>query len=79
MRSVLVYPRNSLLKLSTGDVGAPAEYPPHKPYRPVLRIIFDKSENEIMHSRRSIDLSANPGISVVSYSVPEELPLPPPR
>jgi HD-GYP domain-containing protein (c-di-GMP phosphodiesterase class II) len=79
MRSVLVYPRNSLLKLSTGDVGTPVEYPPHKPYRPVLRIIFDKSGNEIMHSRRSIDLSANPGISVVSYSVPEELPLPPPR
>jgi HD-GYP domain-containing protein (c-di-GMP phosphodiesterase class II) len=79
MRSVLVYPRNSLLKLSTGEIGTPIEYPPHKPYRPVVRVIFDKGGSEILHSRRTIDLSANPGISVVSYSVPEELPLQPPR
>lgn len=79
LRSVRVYPRNALLKLSTGEIGTPVEYPSHKPYRPVLRVIFDREGNEVLHLRRQIDLSLNPGIKVVSFTVPEEAPYPPPR
>jgi len=79
LRSVLFYPRGSLLKLNTGEIGTPVEYPTHKPYRPVLRILFDRNGGEVLHGKRTVDLSANPGISVMSYSVPEEVPYQPPR
>lgn len=72
LKSVLLYPRGSMFKLSTGEIAQPIDFPLHMPTRPTVRITHSSTGEELFGLERIIKLAEQPEIKVESFSLPDE-------
>ena len=72
LKSVLLYPRGSMFKLSTGEIARPIDFPLHMPTRPTVRITHSATGEELYGSERIIKLASDPDIEITSFSLPDE-------
>lgn len=69
LKSVLIYPQGSLLRLSTGEVGEAIDFPVNMPSRPTVRIKYNSAGQEILQEKR-IALIENPSITIEGFTTP---------
>jgi len=74
LKNVLLYPRGSLLRLSTGEIAEPVDFPMHMPTRPTVRITHGANGEEILGNRRVVQLFDHPEISIEGIAVLEQMP-----
>lgn len=73
LKSVLIYPRNSILRLNTGAIGRAIDFPIQNPTRPVIEMLYNSKGEEIIQSKNiKIDLSKQPDITITHFVILEE-------
>ena len=73
LKSVLIYPRNSILRLNTGAIGRAIDFPIQNPTRPVIEMLYNAKGEELIHSKNTkIDLSKHPDIIITHFVILEE-------
>lgn len=69
LRSVLIYPKGSFLKLSNGEIGTIADFHDAVPARPTVEILYEASGTDVSAQKRRMDLADNPQITIESFAV----------
>jgi hypothetical protein len=69
LKSVLIYPKGSFLKLSNGEIGTIADFHDAVPARPTVEIVYDASGVDVTAQKKRIDLADNPEITIESFAV----------
>ena len=72
LKSVLIYPRNCLLRLSTGEIARPIDFPLNLPTRPVVELVFSAQGERIVGESRRIALADHPEITIEEFGVLDE-------
>lgn len=70
LKNVLLYPRGSMLRLSTGEIAEPVDFPLHMPTRPTIAITHNQNGEELVGRRRVLHLVDHPEIIVEGISIP---------
>ena len=79
LKSVLLYPRGSMLRLSTGEIAEPIDFPLHLPTRPQVQVTHGPGGEEIVGQRKTYELVDHPSITIESVAIldaRERAPLP---
>jgi HD-GYP domain-containing protein (c-di-GMP phosphodiesterase class II) len=71
LKNVLLYPRGSMLRLSTGEIAEPVDFPLHMPTRPTVAITHTPSGEELVGRRRVLNLVDHPEIVIEGISIPK--------
>ena len=74
LKNVLLYPRGSMLRLSTGEIAEPVDFPLHMPTRPTVAVTHGPGGEELVGRRRVINLVDHPEIVIEGISVPMDQP-----
>jgi HD-GYP domain-containing protein (c-di-GMP phosphodiesterase class II) len=74
LKSVLLYPRGSMLRLSSGEIAEPIDFPLHVPTRPIVRVTHGPAGEEIMGKRREINLVDHPELHIEAFSIAGQAP-----
>lgn len=69
-RSVLVYPRRCLLKLSSGAIGVVIDSPTDKPLFPTLEMVYSEDGKAYVGKRPRIEMADHPELSILSFFQP---------
>jgi len=72
LKSVLLYPRGALLRLSNGEIAEPVDFPLHRPTRPTVQITHAASGEEVVGRKRKIELVDHPELTIESFAIIEE-------
>lgn len=72
LKSVLLYPRGSMLRLSSGEIAEPIDFPLHLPTRPTVQITHTPNGEEILGRRRTVYLLDHPELTIESFAIAEE-------
>ena len=71
LKSVLLYPRGAMLRLSNGEIAQPVDFPLHLPTRPTVEITHSPGGEEIVAKRRKIHLVDHPDLTIESFAIVE--------
>jgi HD-GYP domain-containing protein (c-di-GMP phosphodiesterase class II) len=74
LKHVLLYPRGSLLRLSTGEIAEPIGFPLTQPTRPKVRVTHSADGQEAVGPPRLIELATRPDIGIESFALMEHAP-----
>jgi len=74
LKNVLLYPRGSMLRLSSGEIAQPVDFPLHSPTRPLVTVTHTRFGEEIVGLRRTINLAEHPELSIEAFAIGEEGP-----
>jgi len=74
LKTVLLYPRGSMLRLSTGEIAEPVDFPLHLPTRPTVQVTHTPHGEEMVGPRRVINLMEHPELAIESFGLAEEMP-----
>jgi hypothetical protein len=74
LKTVLLYPRGCMLRLSTGEIAEPVDFPLHLPTRPTVRVTHTPHGEELVGPRRVINLVDHPELAIESFGLAEEPP-----
>ena len=72
LKSVLLYPRGSMFRLSTGEIAEPVDFPLHLPVRPTVRILYGPNGEEVLGRRKVLKLQDHPEILIESFTICDE-------
>ncbi|MCC7479815.1 HD domain-containing protein [bacterium] len=72
LKHVLLYPRGSMLRLSTGEIAEPVSFPLHLPTRPTVMITHGPEGHSVVGAPRMIHLVEHPQIGIESFAIVEE-------
>jgi cell fate regulator YaaT (PSP1 superfamily) len=73
LKSVLLYPRGSMLRLSTGEIAQPVDFPLHLPTRPTVVVTHNSHGDEVIgRAQRTINLAEHTEITIDAYTIVEE-------
>jgi hypothetical protein len=72
LKNVLIYPRGSMFRLSTGEIAEPVDFPLHMPTRPTVRVTHTPGGEELLGQRRVINLVDHPEITIEGLAVLEQ-------
>jgi hypothetical protein len=70
LKNVLLYPRGSMLRLSTGEIAEPVDFPLHMPTRPTVAVTHAPGGEELVGRRRVINLIDHPELVIEGISIP---------
>jgi HD-GYP domain-containing protein (c-di-GMP phosphodiesterase class II) len=73
LKTVLLYPRGSMLRLSTKEIAEPVDFPLHLPTRPTIRITHSPRGEEVVGQRRVLNLIDHPELTIESFGIADEL------
>lgn len=71
LKSVLLYPRGAMLRLSNGEIAVPADFPLHQPTRPTVEITHSPGGEEIVGKRRKLHLADHPELTIEAFAIVE--------
>jgi HD-GYP domain-containing protein (c-di-GMP phosphodiesterase class II) len=69
LKSVLLYPRGSMLRLTTGEIAEPIDFPLHLPTRPRVLVTHAPGGEEVVGQRKTYDLVDHPAIAIESVAI----------
>lgn len=72
LKTVLLYPRGSMLRLSNGEIAEPVDFPLHLPTRPTLRITHTVHGEEVVGQRKLVNLVDHPELAIESFAIVDE-------
>ncbi|MCH7471812.1 HD domain-containing protein [bacterium] len=72
LKSVLIYPRGSLLRLSNGEIAEPVSFEIEQPTRPTVLVTYTSSGEEIVGNQRRINLAEHPNLSIEAFNIVED-------
>ncbi|MEP0815299.1 MAG: HD domain-containing protein [bacterium] len=67
MQSVMVYPRNSFLQLSSGAIAVVVESSASRPLHPTVELVYSDTGEAFVGVRPRLNLAERPDLSVVSF------------
>lgn len=72
LKSVLLYPRGAMLRLSNGEIARPIDFPLHLPTRPTVEVTHTASGEELLGKRRTLQLVDHPDLTIEAFAIVEE-------
>jgi len=72
LKSVLLYPRGSMLRLTTGEIAEPVDFPLHMPTRPVVRVTHTPHGEELLGQHKVLRLVDHPEIAIEALAIGDE-------
>jgi hypothetical protein len=72
LKSVLLYPRGAMLRLSNGEIAVPVDFPLHLPTRPTVEITHSPGGEEVVAKRRKVHLADHPELTIESFAIVEQ-------
>lgn len=75
LKHVLLYPRGSRFRLSTGEIAIPLEVPIKSPTRPRVLITHDHNGHEVLGMQRELNLALDATIGIKSFAIMDQHPV----
>lgn len=72
LKSVLLYPRGAMLRLSNGEIAVPVDFPLHLPTRPTVEITHSPGGEEVVAKRRKVHLADHPELTIDSFAIVDQ-------
>lgn len=72
LKSVLLYPRGAMLRLSNGEIAVPVDFPLHLPTRPTVEVTHSSGGEEVVAPRRQVHLADHPELTIESFAIAEQ-------
>ncbi|MEZ5338479.1 MAG: HD domain-containing phosphohydrolase [bacterium] len=74
LKHVLLYPRGSRFRLSTGEIAIPIEVPVKSPARPRVLITHSANGLELLGMQRELNLAHDPDVRIESFAIMDQYP-----
>lgn len=74
LKSVLLYPRGSVLRLTSGELAVPVGFPLHLPTRPLVMVTHTRYGEELVGDSRTLSLAEHPELGIESFAIIDESP-----
>lgn len=74
LKSVLLYPRGSVLRLTSGELAVPVGFPLHLPTRPLIMVTHTRFGEELVGDTRTVSLAEHPELGIESFAIIDDNP-----